>query len=118
MQARVWNDDSKPYREMFKEQLIEIPSKGFVEMDFFEANLFMGQFTPIRKNGLGDELTCKRLRLERIGAPDEAKPENRCNLCKGKFDTANELKLHSEAFHKERMIVEDGHDTGRAKAGR
>ena len=102
--AKVWNDHKDVYVEKFRDEEIKIPAGKFVEMDKFDAMQFVGQYTPVIKDGLGNDLRPKMLRVE--VAPDkEVKPvEYTCQACKGKFDTEKELVLHSDAFHKDVQI--------------
>ncbi len=52
MRAQVWNDNTYPHEELFKEKLIKIAPKSFVEFDALEdANEFKGQFTSLRTDG-------------------------------------------------------------------
>lgn len=104
--AKVWNDHSQVHKEKFDGVEIVIPPKGYVEMEHFDALRFMGQFVPIKKDGLGNPMTFKMLRLESAGPNAVSQNEHRCQLCRGKFDTENELFLHSEAVHKAALIAE------------
>ncbi len=52
MRAQVWNDNTYPHKEVFKEKVIEIAPKSFVEFDAVEdAVEFRGQITPLRTDG-------------------------------------------------------------------
>ncbi len=76
MRAKVWNDNVHPHVEMFKEQRISIPARGFVEMDYEEAMEFKSQFTvPVtdgEKNPI--EKHFKKIRVEAAGATSSAQP--------------------------------------------
>lgn len=111
MQARVWNEDSEKYEEVYKNKLISIPAKGtydkdglpsnFVTMDYSEGNNFLGTYTPIIRDGLGNDKRLKKLRIERIdGTHQELKsviiPCPRCGL---KFHTQDEIDNHIMANH-------------------
>jgi len=109
--ARVWNDhDTQPYKEEFKGEMIHIAPNKYVEMEKFDALQFVSAYVPIRKDAMGNYLNHKKLRVEVIPDPEPAKVEHRCMACRGTFDTANELAMHSEAFHKE-LIVADSPKT-------
>lgn len=64
MNAKVWNDNDKEYREKFKGETIVIPPKGFVVMEAMEANTFRGTFTTILRDGTGRDLNPKKIRVE------------------------------------------------------
>lgn len=114
--AKVWNDYTvdfkgekvtKPYVEKFRDEKIEIPPGKFIEMDKFDALQFVGQYTPVRKDGLGNDLQPKKLRVELIPEKEAAKPvEIKCMACQGKFDTDKELALHTDAYHKDQIVKE------------
>lgn len=74
MRARVWNDGKAEYREKFRGEWIVIPAKSFIEMDAKDANTFRAQFVPIVKDGLGNHLNEKALRVEKLA--DTAVIEN------------------------------------------
>lgn len=103
--AKVWNDGPSDYTEKFNDVPIHVKKGGFVEMDYFDAVGFMGQYIKPIKHDNGEVVNHKQLRLELI--PDAAsKPvEHRCQACLGLFATSNELILHSESFHKEKAVA-------------
>lgn len=51
MLAKVHNKNTYPYREKFRDQMIEIPALGYVEMDQDEALYFVSAFSPVIKDG-------------------------------------------------------------------
>lgn len=113
-QAKVWNDGPSEYKENFNGEPIAIPQGGHVVMDSFDAHAFCSSAIPIKKDGVGNYLNHKKLRVEVI--PDAAAapaPVHQCMMCRGKFDTATELALHSESLHKE-SIVQDKPQRARA----
>lgn len=68
--VRVWNDNVHPHTEMFKGDLITIPAKECIEMDWEEAIEFRGQFTGIKL--LGDDTPDPRgYKMIRVEAPKE-----------------------------------------------
>jgi hypothetical protein len=74
MQARVWNDNTYPHTETFKEKTITIAPKSHIEMDYDEAKEFKSKFTPIKTDGEGNPLpeSFKMIRIEKLGAPEAA----------------------------------------------
>lgn len=111
--AKVWNDHvtdhegkkvTKPYVEKFRDEVVSIEPGKCVEMDKFDALQFVGQYTPVKKDGLGNDLVPKKLRVEFIPDPTPKVTEIKCQMCLGKFDTDKELALHSEAHHKDAIV--------------
>ena len=66
MLSKVHNDNIYPYREKFRDDWIEIPAKGFVEMDQDEALYFISAFSPVVRDGqnVPDPKFFKMLRIE------------------------------------------------------
>jgi hypothetical protein len=52
--VRVFNDNVHPFTQKFQGEVITIPPKGFIEMDFHEANTFVHKPSPMKKTGTGD----------------------------------------------------------------
>lgn len=104
--VKVWNDGPTPYSEMFRENEISIPKGGHVEMDYFDAVQFLGQYIKPKKLGEGLFANHKMLRIEG-SAPDLKSSKHTCQLCKGDFTTEKELLLHSDQFHKAVMHEDD-----------
>jgi len=105
--AKVWNDHTKEYKEKFREDMIVIPPKGYVEMDQSEARIFMGQFVPIKMLDSGEPLNPKMLRLEIIQDNKPVPVKLVCQMCKEEFQTEKSLKMHSELEHAEAMVDDD-----------
>lgn len=107
MLARVWNDNDKPYTEMFRDERITIEAKGYIEMDKSDAIMFMGQWVPIKKHDNGQVLNPKRLRLEVVPLKTPVVEKKLCQMCQEEFQTDKELALHSELNHAEAMVDDD-----------
>jgi hypothetical protein len=105
MLAKVWNDGPTDYTEKFNDNDIQIKKGGFVEMDYFDAVGFMGQYIKPTKTDVGGPTNHKQLRLEPVSDAASKPVEHRCQACLGLFATANELILHSESFHKEKAVA-------------
>lgn len=104
--VKVWNDNEKTYQENFRGDLITIPGKASIPMDYYDAVQFLGQYIKPIKIGDGTFTNHKQLRIE--GTPpafQATKP--RCQMCKGEFATETELTLHSDQFHRESIIIDD-----------
>lgn len=112
MQVRVHNDNIYPYKEQFREHLIEIPAKGSILMEKDEAEIFQGTFAGIRTDGEGNVLPqgYKMIRIE-YGSADgvlEAPKVDgfRCEMDGKVFKSEAELKSHIETNYKARIIVD------------
>lgn len=103
--AKVWNDwHEGVYEEEFKGEKIRIPAGQYIEMDHHDAIQFLGQYIRPRKTDTGILLNHKKLRLD-VAPTVEKVTEIRCQVCRGLFASENELILHSDAFHKEKMVA-------------
>jgi hypothetical protein len=107
--VRVYNRNTYPYREQFKGQMIEIAPKGFIKMDYEEANRFLGQMQPFRrlKDGNQDPTSYKWLEIDkddrrkveailRNEAEEKSKRVFVCMACSKEFDSKKELLKHSK----------------------
>lgn len=102
--VRVYNDSPWTHKETFKGDPIAIPGNGFIEMEYFEAHEFKGQYFPITKDAGGqqDEKSYKRIRLVPIEGEDakaELKPT--CQACKYEATSKQDLEDHIDATHLE-----------------
>jgi len=102
MQVRVWNKDHRDHVEMFKGDQVTVPGRGFILLDLSEANQFLGQFTPIKKDGHGNHLKPKMLVIEKpvdgvLRALESV--ESICMLCGKDFGTKEALDVHSNKEH-------------------
>jgi hypothetical protein len=65
--AQVFNDNEFDYEEMFKGDLIKVPAKGSIEMEWEDAVQFAGQFgkgvAPPGPNGKPDPRYFKMIRV-------------------------------------------------------
>lgn len=106
MKVRVWNDNTHPHTEMFKGDKIHIPAGKYVEMEFYEAHEFRGQYTPILRDFDGNpvESSYKKIRIEKIEgatAKDEGQPEGKvsCQACGKGFLSSKDLEEHIDEMH-------------------
>lgn len=105
--ARVWNDHTRSYSEIFRDGELTIPAKGYVDMEEPEAVLFMGQYAPVKRDGHGNDLVPKMLRLEILDGSQTERPEFRCMSCNKVTMTAADLELHVHDAHKDVMLDDD-----------
>ncbi len=106
-QAQVWNDFSKEHVEMFKGDEIRIPAKSFINMNWSDAVQFRGQYTPIIRDGLGNDLKPKMIRLVRVEAVVEEPKDFTCQMDGKSFANQAELDKHIAENHTESMVDAD-----------
>lgn len=109
MQVLVRNVNSHPYREQFRDRLIEIPAGKAIEMEHSEALLFLGSFNQpvLDHDGRPTPEGFKRLNIEPLTGKAEAPILQAeidplvCTVCKYKAenaaDLAEHMKLHAES---------------------
>lgn len=68
--AQVWNDNTIDFKQKFKDDWVEIPAQGFIEMPYAEAVSFKSYPFPMKFDGMGQQLkeSFKMIRIE--GKPD------------------------------------------------
>lgn len=68
--AKVWNDNTLPFEQMFKGEKVSIPAKSFIEMEFEEAMSFKSKGHRMEFDGMGQQKpeSFKMIRVE--GRPD------------------------------------------------
>lgn len=64
--ARVWNDHYNDYSEEFKGDKLTVPAKDYIVMEEYDADLFLGQLTVVKRDAQGRDLIPKMLRKEII----------------------------------------------------
>jgi hypothetical protein len=108
-QIKVWNENSYPYEEKFRDNLIKIPPKGHVLMEKDEADTFFGTFKPPVLDGDGNHHPSgfKMLRLEPVGKQEAAAAVFPCNVCNYKASSAEDLDEHSDANHLDRLVDQE-----------
>lgn len=130
--VKVWNDHDKEHVEAFEsvtvqpptactqdtatgKHYIKIPAKGYVEMEWEEGVALASKFYPIRRDGLGNYLTCKKIRVEQPAQDKKQTAIHKCQACKEEFQTEKSLLLHSEAEHAAQMVDEDVRKTAESR---
>ena len=121
MQVRVYNDNVHPYREKFKGDEIQIPSKGFIEMDYFEAVEFRGSWSPIIVDG-GGAPKPESFKMLRIVKPEDVVHEevkkHQCHSCGKEFETPEVLDKHITEFHASLIADKDEREKREKLRGR
>jgi len=111
--VKVYNDNQnvKVWKETFKGLDVEIEYGKPIEMDFYEAHEFRGQYFPIKK--LADETqdpkTMKMIRVESVDLNElhediKKTAGYKCNACNKNYPSALMLFKHSEVEHAEQMV--------------
>lgn len=122
MEVRVYNDNIYPYKEKFREEVIDIPSKGYIKMDSDIANMFKGSFSPIILDGGGapDPKFFKMIRIVQDSDVPEAKKEDFiCHACAKPFASAVFLDKHITDEHAHMIADEEEKEKRlKEKAGR
>lgn len=64
--VKVWNDNDLDFRQDYKGNVVFIPAKGFIEMDWDEAIAFKSYPYPMQFDGMGQQLksSFKMIRVE------------------------------------------------------
>jgi len=120
MNVKVHNLNKYDYKEVFKGSEVLIPAGGFVEMDYFEAKLFLSKLgvAPAKlANGLFDPRTFKMLKIDPedemrskdMAFASEASEVEKVFVCQGcakEFRTKNGLLKHIKDKHQSQMEKE------------
>lgn len=100
--CRVYNDSPWVHKETFKGDPVVIPANGFIEMEFYDAHEFKGQYVPIVKDAGGqqDEKSFKRIRIIPItGEESKVEAKQVCQACKYEASSKQDLEEHIDATH-------------------
>lgn len=123
--CKVVNDNVHPFKQEFKESVINIPAKGSVEMDRDDAVMFVGAFFAPKLDGNDqpDPRFFKMLRIEEGSKKADEPVEETfvCQRCKFVAKSQDELNSHIETEHAEDWADEDfkeKHAEETAKRGR
>lgn len=107
----IINDNTHPFSQEFKGEMISIPPGGSVEMEYYDGYEFYGAYSPIKTDGDGNHLpsSYKKLRVVEQGKPENIGAEHKCFAvgCKFQGTTAKELESHSATAHAGEAIVDE-----------
>jgi hypothetical protein len=119
-QVKVHNKNDYDYSEKFQGNEIHIKSKGYIKMDYEEANRFLGKMPDFKrlKDGTQDPRSYKWLEMDkddrkrvemslRNETEEKAKRIFVCMACKKEFDSKAALIRHSKDEHSDIMVKTD-----------
>lgn len=113
--VRVYNENIYPLVEDFKGDRIVIKPSEYVEMDFYDAHEFKGQYHPIELDGAGNKKpqSFKKIRIVMPNDFDLQKAMGvdsgsyKCNACGKTFANPVELDKHASEFHASQKFDEE-----------
>lgn len=98
--VKVWNDSDHDYFEDFKGREVRIRAHDYVTMTRAEAVTFQGTYTPARRDGIGNNLNEKRIRLEFDLEAEALRKDQpiikRCDITGKEFRTWQGWEKHQE----------------------
>lgn len=106
MQVRVWNDNSYPFKQLFKGEMVAIPPKKFIMMDEEDAVSFKGKYFPPLLDGANNPKpeSYKMIRIERTSDANEGESGKFvCHADGTAFDTKEELDEYVKANHADKL---------------
>ena len=107
MQVKVWNDNDHPFTDNnFKGDVVTIPPKKYVEMEYNEAHEFRGKYSPIKLGGDGQPLaqSFKMIRIEKTGPAEAAHVSGvTCQACGKVYESQGVLDVHIDEQHLDAM---------------
>lgn len=115
MRVKVWNDNPHTdWKESFKGEELFIKSGQCVEMEFYDAHEFKGQYSPIRlkPDETQDPKSFKMIRVEQLtqekkdAIEDELAEAFPCQLCKKVYSTNAGLIAHSGKEHSSAVVID------------
>jgi len=118
MIVKVWNDSSLTYKEIFQDELIEIPPHGFVSMPRSKAVTFLGGYRPFQRDGAQENRGEKPLRLEEdVEALAEKydQPLKYHSSDGTNFRTKEGLRKHEESLTVKREIITGSEESVKRK---
>lgn len=105
-QVKVWNENTHPFEQKFKDMDIKIAAKAFILMDEDDAYNFKGTYAPPKYNADGKDLPegYKMIRIEhgtdlgKLETPSASKQAdaNVCMACRYQAANPKDLEEHSK----------------------
>ena len=108
--VHVVNDNTLDHREKFRDEMIFIPAKSSIEMEYDDAHLFLGQYFPIKRDSGGQQTpdSFKMLRIVQGEKPFiKQMDELRCVACNQLFTDKVELDKHITDAHLQQLADKD-----------
>lgn len=110
-QVKVWNDNVHPFSQKFKGEIINIPAKSFIEMDWDDAMQFKSKGSPMAFDGMNNQKpeSYKMLRIEGRPSLEDRVIMYKCHLDGSIHATKDALEAHvkslsSEVFADEEVV--------------
>lgn len=106
--VEVHNLNVYPYKEMFRDRMIEIPAKGFIEMEYGEAVIFKGTMNAVKTDGDGNVLPEYYKKIKIVQDPSEKmelaeqrakRASFKCQACGFQAEDKQELHIHIKEEH-------------------
>jgi uncharacterized C2H2 Zn-finger protein len=106
--VEVHNLNTHPYREHFRDGIISIPAKGFIEMEWEEAVMFKGTMNQVERDGDGNVLptSYKMLKIvqdakgkQEMEAMRAKETTFKCQACGFIAGDKQELHIHVKEEH-------------------
>lgn len=112
--VRVWNDNVHPFSQKFHGEMIKIPPRKYVIMEYDEASTFVGEYYPISVDGDGVQLpeSYKMLRIEKASSDEDAIANTtlanmKCHACGYESPNQKDLDTHIMTNHSHQIMKED-----------
>ena len=100
MKVKLWNDNVHDFKQKYRDDLIFIPAKSFIEMEEDDAHNFVCQYSPpvVDASGTQKPESYKMLKIERDGSENKLKLDPfTCQACNYKAVNKKDLTTHVEA---------------------
>lgn len=97
--VKVWNDNSHDFEGKFKDQVIKIPARGFIEMEYDEAHSFKSAPHPMQFDGMGQQRpeSYKMIRVEGARPQDNTVLAFRCHMDGSLHPSAEALNAYVQS---------------------
>lgn len=108
--CKLWNLNTIDFEQEHNGEIIKIPAKGFVVMDFEEACTFKAKFyMPPEKDGMDQPLikNMKMLKLERDPNVSYGESKPHCPVCREVLTSWDALDSHTAAMHQAQVLQDD-----------
>ena len=108
--VKVRNLNVHPFEQKFQGKMIHLAPQAAIDMDEEDAIVFLGQYSPIKKDNKGndDPKYYKMLRIERdpntIATKDPHGGKFVCNACKEQTSSWTELEAHMRLMHSDNLV--------------